>query len=114
MPFLRAGKVKALASLVPERIKTIPDVPTLLELGYRNSPPSVIYMILVPKGTPTDVLEKLEQAFRKVMKTDEYRKLADTYEMYVDDPLSARKLKDAIEREHARFGEIIRKAKLGK
>ena len=112
-PYFKSGKVKVLAANAEERIKDVPDVPTLHELGYTNMPTTDLMIIVAPKGTPPAVVEKLEGTFRKVMKTQEYRNLAEnTFQMYVEDPLSTQKLKDVIEKNFARNGEIIRKAKL--
>jgi tripartite-type tricarboxylate transporter receptor subunit TctC len=113
-PYFKSGKVKVLAANAEKRLKDV-NVPTLLELGYTNTPTSDLMIFAAPKGTAPAVVEKLEQTFRKVMGTQEYRTLAeDTYQMYAENPLSTQNLKDVIEKIYARNGEIIRKAKLGK
>jgi len=114
LPHLRAGKVKVLATTGDKRIEVIPDVPTLFELGYPQGVLIEIYLITAPKGTPTAVVKTLEGAFRKAMETPEFRALAENLYMYVEDPLSGQKLKEFIEDQYAKNGEIIRKAKLGK
>jgi tripartite-type tricarboxylate transporter receptor subunit TctC len=111
---LRAGKLKLLASTAEKRIKDINNVPTLLELGYPNSVFTETYLIVAPKGTPPAVVEKLERTFRNVMKTQEYKTLADNYQVYMEDPLYGQRLKDEIEKDYTLKGELIRKLKLGK
>jgi tripartite-type tricarboxylate transporter receptor subunit TctC len=113
-PHLKAGKIKLLASTADKRLKELPDTPTLLELGYPNGVFMEFYIIAAPKGTPSAVVEKLEGTFRKIMKTQEYRNLAENFQIYLEEPLSPQDLKDAIEKEYVKIGGIIRKANLGK
>jgi tripartite-type tricarboxylate transporter receptor subunit TctC len=113
-PNLRAGKIKALASTADKRTKELPDTPTLLELGYPDGVFTESYIIAAPKGTPPAVVEKLEGTFRKIMKTEEYRNVADNFRIYLENPLSPQNLKDAIEKEYVKIGEVIRKTNLGK
>lgn len=115
MQHLKAGKIKLLASTANKRIKDIPDVPTLLELGYPDSDYMDLYLIAAPKGTPSYIVEKLERTFRRVMEGQEYQNLAeDVYHTNVKEPLSLQSLKDKVEKDYARNGELIRKLKEGK
>ena len=62
---VKAGKLKALGVTSLERLPQLPDVPTVAEQGYPGYE-SVFWMaILVPAGTPKDVVAKLENAFLK-------------------------------------------------
>jgi tripartite-type tricarboxylate transporter receptor subunit TctC len=114
IPHLRAGKVRGMAITGDKRIEALPDVPTLLELGYPYGVFLELYMIAAPKGTPPAIVEKLEGAFRKAVESSEFRIKMRNLHMYPENPLFGRKLKEFIEQEYARNGEIIRKAKLGK
>ena len=111
---LRAGKVRALATTADKRIGVLPDTPTLLELGYSNGVLLEMYIIVAPKGTPPAVMKKVEGAFRKGMETSAFRTTAENFYSYAENPSSGQELKEYIERMHAKNGEIIRKAKLGK
>ena len=66
-----AGQLRFLAIASEQRNPDIPNVPTLKELGY-----DVVYDvtrgILAPKGTPQDVLAKLEDACAKAVKDAEF------------------------------------------
>jgi len=114
LPHLKAGKVRVLATTGDKRIEVIPDVPTLHELGYPYGILIEIYLIVAPKGTPSAVVKTLEGAFRKAMETPEFRALAENFYMFVENPLSGQKLKEYIEEQYSKNGEIIRKAKLVK
>ena len=56
-----AGQLKFLAIATEQRSPELPNVPTLKELGY-NVVYSVSRGLLAPKGTPNDILTKLESA----------------------------------------------------
>jgi len=58
------GQLKAFAVLQPKRWWAAPDVPTLDELGIPDIDASFWHGIWVPKGTPPDVIAKLDAAIR--------------------------------------------------
>lgn len=67
-PLIQAGKIVPLATLQHTRTKFLPDTPTLTEIGYPNASTSTIsYVLAAPKNTPAPIVEKLYQAFSKVM-----------------------------------------------
>ena len=77
---LAAGNLRLLGIAEPERIPTLPDVPTFKEQGY-DVVDFVWRCIQGPKGIPADVQAKLEDAFMKGMNDPQYldtvKKLGD-------------------------------------
>lgn len=65
-PFVDSGKFRLLATFHEERLKTYPNVPTLLELGYNKKAASFIG-IVGPKGMAEPIVKKLHDAFKKAM-----------------------------------------------
>jgi tripartite-type tricarboxylate transporter receptor subunit TctC len=63
---IQAGKLRALGVTVAKRVAALPNVPTISETvpGYEAS---VWYGIAVPKGTPHDIVEKLNTALNAVL-----------------------------------------------
>ena len=61
-PFADTGKIRILASTGSRRHRLTPDVPTLGELGYPGFESVGWGGYFVPKGTPMDVVEKLQKA----------------------------------------------------
>ncbi|MFC4069538.1 tripartite tricarboxylate transporter substrate-binding protein [Actinoplanes subglobosus] len=59
---ITAGKVKAYAVTTPERVKSLPDVPTTTEAGMPQLQVSVWHGLYVPAGTPPEVVTKLSGA----------------------------------------------------
>jgi tripartite-type tricarboxylate transporter receptor subunit TctC len=60
LPHIRAGKLRALGVTTAQRSAALPDVPTVAETvpGYEAS---AFFGMAVPKGTPADVIEKLNK-----------------------------------------------------
>jgi putative tricarboxylic transport membrane protein len=70
---VRAGKLRALATMSAERMKDYPDIPTLLELGYGFTFTDT-FMLSAPKGVPADVVAKLESAIKKAIEDPDVQK----------------------------------------
>src|SRR6266852_1582857 len=62
LPQIRAGKIKALANLSPRRSASMPDIPTSDESGVPGLYMSGWFGFWAPKGTPKDVIGKLNAA----------------------------------------------------
>jgi len=78
LPQIRSGKVKALAVMSKKRIPSLPDVPTLDELGVKDFEVTAWQGLFVPKGTPPDIVGKLSAEMNKAITTPEVKaKLED-------------------------------------
>lgn len=62
VPFVKTGKLRALAVRSDARLPELPDVPTLDELGYKGFGPYVWTGTFVRAGTPPAIVAKLNQA----------------------------------------------------
>jgi tripartite-type tricarboxylate transporter receptor subunit TctC len=62
LPQVRAGTIKAYAVTAPGRLPAAPDIPTVDEAGVPGLYISAWQGIWVPKGTPKDVIDKLNMA----------------------------------------------------
>src|SRR3546814_8248356 len=62
MPYVKSGKLKALAVTSPQRDPALPDVPTLAESGLPGYDVGSWYGLLAPAGTPPDVVQKISAA----------------------------------------------------
>lgn len=69
LPFIREGKLKALAVSTPKRVSALPDVPTTLEAGFPDSDYSSWVGVLAPAGTPKPIVERLHKEIAAALKT---------------------------------------------
>jgi tripartite-type tricarboxylate transporter receptor subunit TctC len=70
---IRAGKLRALAVTGTKRSPQLPDVPTLAEAGVPGYSAYVWLGIMVPKGTPPAVIERLNREFIATLSTPEVK-----------------------------------------
>ena len=77
LPQIKAGKVKALAVMSPKRIPSLPDVPTLDELGraygLQGFDVSAWQGLFVPRGTPSDIVSRLSAEMTKAINTPDVK-----------------------------------------
>ncbi len=66
---IRSGKLRAIAVGTQHRIAALPDVPTVAELGFKDFETSQWYGMLVPAGTPADVVKRLQEESFKALKS---------------------------------------------
>ena len=59
-------------------------------------------------------MKKVEEAFRKAIETPDFRAFVKGSNLYVENPMSGQRLKEFVEKEYVKNGEIIRKTKIGK
>ena len=71
---VEAGSLRLLAVYGEKRMRDFPDVPTLLELGYDITAPSLI-CIVGPKGLSPQIVETLHGAFKKAMEDLDFIKI---------------------------------------
>ncbi|WP_375411141.1 Bug family tripartite tricarboxylate transporter substrate binding protein [uncultured Bradyrhizobium sp.] len=62
LPQIRGGKIKALANLSPQRSASMPDIPTADETGVPGLHMSGWFGFFAPKGTPKDIIARLNAA----------------------------------------------------
>ena len=72
-PYIKAGKVRAIAVCSPKRSAYFPDVPTTAEGGYPGVQLSNQYSLLLPAKTPHDIVMKLHDAVAKTMAMPDVR-----------------------------------------
>ena len=66
---MQAGKVRLLAVTTPQRLPTLPDVPTFAEAGLPGFRYDPWFGIMAPAGTPRAVLEKVSGDVGQILQT---------------------------------------------
>lgn len=73
MPHIKAGKVRPLGVSGARRVPQLPDVPTIAEAGLPGFEFDAFYALVVPAGTPREIVLKLADATAKAVASPEYR-----------------------------------------
>lgn len=73
LPFVQAGKVRGLAVTAPNRIDSLPDVPTFAELGMPKMDYSLWFAIEAPSGTPAAIIQKVHDDIAAVVADTSYQ-----------------------------------------
>jgi tripartite-type tricarboxylate transporter receptor subunit TctC len=75
IPLYQSGNLKMLAVTGRKRSPGTPDVPTLLELGYKDFMLENVYSIVAPRGTPGPIVDKLNALIRRAMDEPKFREV---------------------------------------
>lgn len=67
LPYIKAGKLRAIGLASAQRSDALPDLPTLSEQGLEGYDVSVFFGIVAPKNTPAAVVKTLNKAFRTAL-----------------------------------------------
>ena len=73
MPYIKSGKLKALAVTGKTRSPELPEVPTMIESGFKDFEVTAWFGIFVPAKTPPEVINKLYAALKKVLNSPEVK-----------------------------------------
>ncbi len=111
LPFVRSGRLRALAVTSPKRIDAAPDVPTMAELGYSGVEASSWYGLFAPAGTPPAIIARLNKEMVALGKNTEHREQLDKQGQEAvystPDELAA-----YVKSESAKWGRVIKTAKI--
>jgi tripartite-type tricarboxylate transporter receptor subunit TctC len=73
LPSIQAGKTRALAVTSDKRLPSLPDVPTMAELGYPEVTVSNWLGLVAPKGTPPAIVNRLNEVFNAALANPDLR-----------------------------------------
>lgn len=71
LPYVRAGKLRALGVTSASRVAAAPDIPTIAEGGLPGYETVVWYGLLAPSGTPQDIIVRLHKESVSVLRSQE-------------------------------------------
>src|SRR5215203_5568071 len=66
-PQVKGGNLKAYGIIGKSRFAGLPDVPTLVELGYKNLDLDFWHILFAPAGTPRPIIDRLNAALRQAL-----------------------------------------------
>jgi tripartite-type tricarboxylate transporter receptor subunit TctC len=109
LPQIRSGRLRAIATTGTQRSVFAPDIPTIAESGYPDVEALLWNGLFAPAGTPEPVLRKLRQEVRTILARSDVKDLLIKQGAEAM-PMSDRQFRDFVQREHARWGRVIREA----
>lgn len=68
LPHIQAGKLRPLAVMHNDRLDLMPELPTIVQAGYPNAVSAAWSSIVVPVGTPPEVVKRIGDAVATVMR----------------------------------------------
>ena len=73
LPQAKAGRLRILGVTTPKRTPVLPDIPTIAEAGLPGYEAEGWFAVLAPRGTPADVLQKLNLTLGQILSSPEVR-----------------------------------------
>ena len=110
LPFIRSGKLRALAVTTPERIPMLPDVPTVAEAGgavWNGFEVVSTFGVMVPAGTPAAVVQLLSAELGRIMQNAEAKEQMLQQGVYALPPLAPDKAAERLRTEVTRWARVI-------
>ena len=111
LPFIKENRLVPIVVAAPQRVAALPNVPTFKEVGLEPVNRMAYYGILAPKGTPKEIVDKLNAATKKALEDPAVKKrieetgsfiIANTPEQF------AQQIKDEL----AVYKQVVAKQKL--
>jgi tripartite-type tricarboxylate transporter receptor subunit TctC len=108
-PFVQDGRLRALAVSSAQRLKAMPDLPTVAEAGVPGYEFTAWAGLAAPAGTPQPIIKQLYDAIARILATSQAREWFESFGVEPGgDPPDV--FAAVVRAEHARLGEVIRAA----
>jgi tripartite-type tricarboxylate transporter receptor subunit TctC len=111
VPNVKAGSIRGLAVASLQRLRDLPDVPTVHESGFPGFESNGWNALLAPAGTPREIIDKVNTVVNAFLKSasgkEQLEKMGMTPIGGTPEELAAH-----LQRESARFGPIIKEANI--
>jgi tripartite-type tricarboxylate transporter receptor subunit TctC len=110
-PFVKTGRLQALAIAGQKRSAVLPEVPTLKELGVEGVEVDQWYAIFAPSKTPKDVVNKLNQALNKVLNDKDIIQRIESHGADVETS-TPEQLAEMVRKDLIKWRQVVQRAKL--
>jgi tripartite-type tricarboxylate transporter receptor subunit TctC len=106
LPHIQAGKLRAIAVATAQRVPNLPDVPTVAESGVPGYEGLLFYLLVAPAKTPPAIVNKLNDAVKKIKQTANVKQLLSAMGAIPLDPAPA-ELSMFLRRELDKWTQVI-------
>ncbi|CAM4218670.1 ABC transporter substrate-binding protein [Bordetella tumbae] len=110
LPHVQAGTLRAIGLASAQRSQALPDLPTLSEQGLDGYDVSVFFGIVAPRNTPSDVVDKLNQAFIAVLADPDVKETLHKQGIVEADDKTPQSLASFIDAQVPKWHAIIQEA----
>ncbi|MFC7459506.1 tripartite tricarboxylate transporter substrate binding protein BugE [Hydrogenophaga defluvii] len=111
LPFINTGKLVPIVVAAPQRLSALPNVPTFKDVGLEPVNRMAYYGLLAPKGTPADIVNKVQGAAMKALADPAVRKrIEDTGSLIVAN--TPAQFTEQIKAELGVYKQVVEKQKL--
>ena len=106
IPLVRGGKLRAIAIYGDRRISALPDVPTMVEQGFKGTEFMLWYGLFAPAGTPRAIVDKMNAELKIVLADKE---VEDIYEKggLFPSPMPVEEFTAWVKTENVRWGKLV-------
>jgi tripartite-type tricarboxylate transporter receptor subunit TctC len=110
-PFVKSGGVRMLAIMSRKRAPTFPDVPTLMELGYKTMLVDTWYGVMAPAGTPPALIAKMNAEINTLLQLPEIQEAMAKQGV---DPVGGppKELDTLVKAQHKLWTQVVKRGKI--
>lgn len=110
IPYVKAGKLRALGVTTAARSQALPDVPTVAEQGVAGYDVSVFFGIVAPAGTPPDRIARLNEAFVETLATPKVKQLFASQGLEAAPSSKPEQLRSFIEEQKTKWAGVVKQS----
>jgi tripartite-type tricarboxylate transporter receptor subunit TctC len=111
LPYVKSGRLRALAVSSAARVAALPDVPTLAEAGFSGFNDDTWIGVFLPAGTSPAIVQKLNEAINKSLQNPDMRERLDALAF---EPVggSPQQFAAYVKAETAKWGKVVREGNI--
>jgi tripartite-type tricarboxylate transporter receptor subunit TctC len=110
LPYVKSGKLRALAITSSQRSSLLPDVPTMKEAGLPNFEVVTWTGIAAPAGTPKNIVDKINAAIKTALRGELSKQLEETSLIPAGDSPDA--FREFIRKDAENYARLVKSANI--
>jgi tripartite-type tricarboxylate transporter receptor subunit TctC len=107
LPYVKAGKITALAVTSRQRSRSAPEIPTVAEAGLKDLELEVLYVAMVPAATPEPVVQLLQKTFTDALKRPDTQAQLASMDLFYEG-LAGREAVKRLSDQSQRYSRVVK------